>query len=833
MSRRSDRGDGPEVDLSKLPPPPAWHGGNSAEAYDWAEGDDPALDDVAPIEAVDATVEFPGATRVDDMLDTRGATQPATVWGWLRWSTGPRDSPRPGGALLPGRHVVAATRHLARSAHSWAYDLDQHPDAWRLTQLRPTYAQNAARYDEWEGRIQASMADRPKNLLIGSFALAVFVILLSVVLFFTGSFYLLAGLWFLIWLTLHGTGRSVAKKRGATPDATLDTRVDATLDTDATPRVPGRGEIQEAFRYAGAIGKDEELTCEPVREMRGNGWATTVHLPATRKAADAVKVLSDVASAFDTVDQLVTMVPSPQSNRRLWVWVAERDPLTGMAPTSPLITMKGLVNAWNGIPFGYTIRGERVRVAAVGTHWLTVGASGSGKSRAFGLVPLGYALDPYTQPILLDPEGFGAWKPYAAVAEVIEGSTVEDLRRMAGKLLWIVMVEMPRRQQVIEHILNTEPKLLPNNEIDAKISRTKRYRVPAMFIGIEEAVTLYRGPAASAPFDPTSDSKETIGQVAEKCVSEIQRRGRKYAIGVGQVSQKATLQELPSSVTFGATTRFMLGCTTDTQADSVMPGWRDMGMAPRKLKQAKPNRPGSGNPGAGYLRGVGLIEPDEDWVLLRSDYADGNEIADRMAYARARREEVWPELLPDFGGPDEGGPGASPPPPEDPPPAPDDPQRLEEVEEVFAPDEDQLLSTTIIGRLQARYPDDEVYRGLTARSMNAFLRPFGIRTTSVREAERKGKGLLRSAVIQARNACPDEVADVAPQPADDPSGAAAGRAETVSDQGRPDAPQSGGIPALPSDRAESAEGEGLGQDRGGRSHHLGYLPLTVTNGGFS
>jgi hypothetical protein len=828
-----------EVDLSTLPPPPPW----TPKPYDFEEeGADPVLDDLDEI--VDATVELDAAPAADVALArgaTRGGTESATLWRWAKWATGPRDTPRPGGVFLPGRYPWRATVDLGSAAHRWATDTSSHPEAWKLDQLRPVYATKQNAYDEWEAKIRADMAGRPKALLITGFSLAVLLILFTVIAFIIGAFYVLFGVWLLLVAGLSGWGRHVAPDRGATRGESVAVDENAATAAPDSPRVPGRGEIQDAFRVANAIGTNDEIECEPVRTFRNNGWATTVTLPRGKNAADAIARLSYIAGAFDTIDQMVTMTPDPASNRRVWIWVAETDGLTGMAPTSPLLQAKGTVNVWNGILFGFTVAGKRVKVAAVGTHWLTVGASGSGKSRAFGLLPLGYARDPYTQSILMDPEGFGAWAPYRQVAEVIEGSDTAQLRAMAARLKQVVDEEFPRRQGIITHILATEPKLLPNNEIDAKISRNKRYGCPALLIAVEEAVTLY---GCSEPFDATDTSSrpKTIGQVAEEATGEIMRRGRKYAISIALISQKATTNLLPSTITFGATTSFMLGCSKTEQADSVMPGWRALGMTPLKLKPAKPNRPGSGNPGAGYLKGVGLIEPEEDWVLLRSDYADGNDIAAIMGDARAKRLEVWPELLPDYQGPDQGGSpapaGPDPEPDDDAPPAADAFERLDELMGEYAEGETQLRSVTLIARLRARYPEDAVYGQLTDRGMNRFLRPFGLRTSTVREKDgSKGAGLALSVIQEARNGCHDADEGRATMPEPGAIVAPAGSAEPASDQGCHDATQVGAERPTPSDRPDSAEWGAPTNDRGTERTHLGDLPLSaarsVGSGGFA
>src|SRR6201999_1614102 len=109
-----------------------------------------------------------------------------------------------------------------------------------------------------------------------------------------------------------------------------------------------------AFRDARLIGKDETLRLDERAHRVGDGWAITVDLPATRKAADVIKHREALASALavDEVQLIVERVRGRGGHAgRVFLWVADRDPYASPPLPSPLVQADRW-DAWRPIPFG-------------------------------------------------------------------------------------------------------------------------------------------------------------------------------------------------------------------------------------------------------------------------------------------------------------------------------------------------------------------------------------------------------------------------------------------------------------------------------------------------
>lgn len=395
--------------------------------------------------------------------------------------------------------------------------------------------------------------------------------------------------------------------------------------------------LQEGLRAYKLIARNEEIQASaPVSMERGhgqsNGTSFTVTLPLTCPASAAVEKLHELATALDTTDERLILLPAGGSNRLLWVWKCDQHPLGGAGTWSPLQDAPE-VNVWEGWEFGWTVTGERVRISVVGDRMLVAGSPGSGKSASVNLIPLGYALDPTTRSILMDPEGFGSWEPFSDVAEVIEGSDLPTLHQMAAKLEWVVSVELVRRQAEVKRLRKEEPMLMSSDAIDERISRDQRYNLPPLLIAIDEVSSLLRC------------SDKWVRETSEWALGEISRRCRKYAITLVLISQKCTTDNVPSHITAMMTSQYLGHCQTTPMADCVIPDWRTLGMNPRGAIKPDDKR-GGGTPGAGYLHGLALAEPFAPWVLMRTDYVPSASIRAALGTALQRRTELRPELLP-------------------------------------------------------------------------------------------------------------------------------------------------------------------------------------------
>lgn len=1125
----------PDADLSELPPPPAWR----PAPYN--------AEDETDVAAGDATVEFEGTPRGASVAPARGATSSATLWGWLTWATGPRDSPRPGGTLRPGRHAWRGVANLVAATWRWSRDATCHPDAWRLTELKPHYATKQAAFDQWEAKIREDMAGRPKALLIGYLVLLGALAVFTGSTFWLGAWFLLCGVWSAVVAGLSLWGRHVAPDRGAT---SIRHVADGESATDATPDATvlslTKERIVAALRAHHLIGESEDIGLSGGR-AEVNGCSVVVKLPPSKIAASILTARDKIAGGLDSDIPLVAVEPIKGSARSFRLREYATDPMDSSANPSPPSPLVHAERTWvhRPIRLGRTLDGRTVTMRCTdGAHLLIAGGTGSGKAQPVdepvltpgGWVPIGsikpgdevigqsgkatmvthvhpqgvrpvmrvtfsdgswtrcdpehlwtvrskaqkylgipwrtftavelagelhrgwqvptvepahladvplpvdpytlgvllgdgglsnhtlrlstdewiwdrlgvtgriyshadcgyvvdvfihdpalrsaldslgllgkrswekhvppiyllgtpadrlallrglmdtdgtakgefsttseqmarsmvelvqslggtasitdrvtkytyrgekkdgrrswrvrvrmpadlcpfllprkadawvaptkypptrtirsieldgnpveqvciqvaapdqlyvtrsyavthnsnacrvrglaYALDPDATQTVIDAKGSPALRLYRPVAHVFSGTDPVVQRAAAKHIRELATVELNRRMEVLARYAEENPGLIADDGIDDAMARHRDLNVPYHQVWIDECHTVY---AYSAPLDPSDPDGEKCGQVIAAGVKTLITQGRSLGFTVDQSTQRPSASNMDTDIRAIATGKLCGSLEEDADARMVFGArFKERGIDPVAGIQSHVHV------GWMFLTGAAKAEPaDLATVLVHCDLADVT--ATKMAIDRAHRvcTQLRPEILPD-------GPSSQRPAPAlEVGLAADAPERLEEMQSCFSGAERELLSVTIIRRLREEYPADEVYRGLTARSMNTFLKPFGLRTTSVREGDKKGKGLTLSALIEARNACPDRSGDAAPLAEAITSGAAAGHDETAPDQGCPAAPQFGGESLNPVDRPSPAGGRDPAGQRGTTRRHLGQVPLPV------
>jgi DNA segregation ATPase FtsK/SpoIIIE, S-DNA-T family len=115
--------------------------------------------------------------------------------------------------------------------------------------------------------------------------------------------------WF--WLTIAAVSVALAvlgRRRDGAPGRKAVLAGPRTLTWTMDPQV-----LVDAFRDAKLIGKDETLRLVERATRVGDGWAITVDLPATRKAADVIKNRESLASAL-AVDEVQLIVERVRGN---------------------------------------------------------------------------------------------------------------------------------------------------------------------------------------------------------------------------------------------------------------------------------------------------------------------------------------------------------------------------------------------------------------------------------------------------------------------------------------------------------------------------------------
>jgi DNA segregation ATPase FtsK/SpoIIIE, S-DNA-T family len=243
--------------------------------------------------------------------------------------------------------------------------------------------------------------------------------------------------------------------------------------------------LVDAFRDAKLIGKDETLRLVERATRVGDGWAITVDLPATRKAADVIKNREALASAL-AVDEVQLIVERVRGNGghagQVSMWVADQDPYaTPLLPT-PLLDVSRW-NAWRPVPFGRDARDRKIDLPLVWTSLLVGAIPRQGKTFAARLAAAGLILD---APVRLYVADFKAGKDWDAAAHVahrfLSGDESEHVLHLIGWLVELVSEVQGRYRRMRE----LDDVVCPESKVTPEMSRDRALDMPITAVIIDE-----------------------------------------------------------------------------------------------------------------------------------------------------------------------------------------------------------------------------------------------------------------------------------------------------------------------------------------------------------
>lgn len=631
--------------------------------------------------------------------------------------------PAPPGFVVPAPAPPAdALRSLARAISAGRAETKRryrerttvHSDAWMLDAHKAKA--NVGDFKTDRERIDAELASRKawhwgtRAALGLALVVTFFVLHAQSAVLALGGLFVVAGVYVarLAWLGHEGAGHP--DDRTALPDVSADNAAPETVRLDVET-------FTAALNDAGFLKDGRAIEVRATRPMaNGNGWSCWVTLPANLPATKVMEARHALATPLNTNDQCLILLPSKERNRDLFVWLCDHDPLAG-PPVTSAITEVRQIDVWKGVPLGRSVRGEPILANVIGSHWLMAGDPRSGKSFLARLLVSFLAKDPHVQLILMDPDDAGLWSGFGAIGEYIGGSSPDAVRTMADRLHEIAYAEMERRAEVLRRYRAANPMQVTESKITRAVARDPKLKMPLVWIVIDECHV------------PIRDER------VQDALQQIATRGGKFGVGLLLITQYPSTENIPAKVRNIPTTGCCLSVTTGDAAKMVLKeGWKQAGMDP--VQGLDPDL----NAGAFYLRGPGLKSPSTPWVLGRSDYLDDNEARSVLVDALELRQRARPELLPRKAGDGGGGPeapaaGVLPPPP---PLRKGDPRHLFNLACVFSPDP-ELRTLTIVERLKQAHSAQ--YAKLTQRGINAWLKPFKLRTTNLDIGGRSYAGL--------------------------------------------------------------------------------------------
>ena len=269
-----------------------------------------------------------------------------------------------------------------------------------------------------------------------------------------------------LWIALTAAAVALAivgRRHDGAPGRTPALTGPRTLTWTMDPQV-----LVDAFRDAKLIGKDESLRLVQRAVRMGEGWAITVDLPATRKAADVIKHREALASALavDEVQLIVERVRGRGGHAgRVALWVADTDPYATPPLRTPLLGV-GEWDAWRPVPFGRDARDRRIALPLVWTSLLVGAIPRQGKTFATRLAAAGLILDPHVRLYIADFKAGKDWDAAAKVAHrFLSGDEPEQVTALAGWLVELITEVQGRyrRMRDLDDAVCPESKVTPRD----------------------------------------------------------------------------------------------------------------------------------------------------------------------------------------------------------------------------------------------------------------------------------------------------------------------------------------------------------------------------------
>lgn len=350
--------------------------------------------------------------------------------------------------------------------------------------------------------------------------------------------------------------------------------------------------LVDAFRDAKLIGKDEDLRLVERATRVGDGWAITIDLPATRKAADVIKHREALASALavDEVQLIVERVRGKGGHAgRVAMWVADEDPYATPPLPTPLLAAQSW-DAWRPVPFGRDARDRTIDLPLVWTSLLVGAIPRQGKTFAARLAAAGLILDPHTRLYVADFKAGKDWDAAGLVAHrFMSGDDTEHVLALKDWLAELIgeVQDRYRRMRALDDIVCPESKITPD------ISRDPALNMPITAIFIDEVQVPLEDRTPVTVHGKTLPAGEYIGEL----LTWLAKKGPAAGIVLVLATQRPDSKTIPSGLRAVLGSRFAL---------RVM-DWRDSNIVLGEQMNTR------GHDSSRLLpthKGVGILRPD-------------------------------------------------------------------------------------------------------------------------------------------------------------------------------------------------------------------------------
>ena len=444
----------------------------------------------------------------------------------------------------------------------------------------------------------------------------------------------------------------------------------------------------------------------------GEGSGVDVDLPYGKGLADAIKAKDSLASGLDVQVSQVFLHRDPTSNRRHYLWVADRDPLAVPVGRTPLLACRQ-TDIWKPAPMGLDERGQLVTVPLMWHSVLVSALPRQGKTFSARLLALFAALDPYVKLSVFDFKGSPDWRKFALVADRCAFGLTPTRQGLPGEIFLETLLEIKKDvNERYARLSELDPEVCPEGKLTRKIARDPRYGMPVRMLVLEEFQEVY-------DLGDGDKSKE-VAQLLTFLVKVAPGAGviligstqRPSGVGTGQIAQQFTAFRDNFAIRFGLRTSSWQVSELCLGAGAYSEGLDTSALLPQYK-------------GVGILRGATDASP-----TVRTYLADGRDAERILLAARGLRERAGTLSGTALGE-------------EAPAPARD---VLADVLTVFGTDTAlhwQVLAARLAKQLPERWED------ATADSVSSDLRAQGVESVNVKAYGRVLRGCRREDVERA------------------------------------------------------------------------------------
>ncbi|AXK35887.1 cell division protein FtsK [Streptomyces armeniacus] len=470
--------------------------------------------------------------------------------------------------------------------------------------------------------------------------------------------------------------------------------------------------ITRAFMAAKLTTKDQGITFPRPIGRDGDGWRVVVDLPFGKTFADAMKAHGALASGIDIAPTQLFLDPDGTSNRRVVLWIADRDPLAVPAGPTPLLGATR-VDFWKPFPWGLDERGNQVDISMLWTSLLVGAVPRQGKTFSARTIALAAALDPHVRLIVFDGKASPDWRKFEKVAHRIGFGIVPKNGFDPVEHLLNSLRELKADVEDRYHRLSELPlHICPEGKLTPEISRDPKLNMPLTLVVVDEVQEYLTHP--------------THGKEILELLVFLVRVAPAVGVSMETSTQKPDDKACPSELRDQHQARFALRVSAYQVSEAVLgAGSHGEGLDASKLLKS--------HKGVGILKGM-----SDEAGNVRTFLADGRDADRILTRARKLREDAG-TLSGDAVG--------------DAPAAGTD-VLLHDVAAVLGSGatDVKVWSEVIVDRLAERKPETygawaELEGRAKADQLSTALKPYGIRTEQIgRRID--GKTVTRRGIVR-------------------------------------------------------------------------------------